>query len=358
MKYIVYKTTNVINSYIYIGVHKTENPNIFDYYIGNGVNIRIPSTYEKAKTKFQQAVKEFGVKNFKREILAIFDTPEEAYELEEILVNENFLERHDVYNMILGGKINTIDGITVFQYNSNGDFIKSFDSYESAAKQLLVQPSSIRRAVLYKYRVKNTYFTTDKVDKLDLSLYTNNNKKVVVYRYLLDGSYDNMYESYNSAARDSNSSPSNIRSATILGYCVKNLYYFSFIKSEKYDKARSIQIKTREVHKYDKNGNYIQSYTTQIEAEKDNPFSNITKSIKFKSVDENGFMWSLEKLNNYNIPEPKHKIKKVAMYDDQGNIIKTWESARKCAEEVGSSVQNVLNGKYLKHKGNIYKYID
>ena len=124
-------------------------------------------------------------------------------------------------------------------------------------------------------------------------------------RYLLNGMYDNTYESYNAAASDSNSSPSNIRSATILGYCVKNLYYFSYIKSEKYDKARSIQIKTRQVHKYDNNGAYIQSYNTQLEAEKDNPFSNITKSIKLKSVDENNFMWSLEKLDNYNVPKPK-----------------------------------------------------
>jgi hypothetical protein len=52
MKYIVYKTTNLINNYIYIGVHGTEDPNIFDGYIGCGVNIHQPHSYEKAKTKF------------------------------------------------------------------------------------------------------------------------------------------------------------------------------------------------------------------------------------------------------------------------------------------------------------------
>jgi len=36
MKYIVYKTTNKINNYIYIGVHKTVNPNVFDNYLGCG----------------------------------------------------------------------------------------------------------------------------------------------------------------------------------------------------------------------------------------------------------------------------------------------------------------------------------
>ena len=36
MNYIVYKTTNLINGKIYVGVHRT-NPDIFDGYIGCGV---------------------------------------------------------------------------------------------------------------------------------------------------------------------------------------------------------------------------------------------------------------------------------------------------------------------------------
>ena len=36
MKYIVYKTTCLINNKIYIGVHQTENPEIFDGYLGRG----------------------------------------------------------------------------------------------------------------------------------------------------------------------------------------------------------------------------------------------------------------------------------------------------------------------------------
>ena len=359
MKYIVYKTTNIVNNYIYIGVHKTEDPNIFDYYIGNGVYINSPKTYEKSKTKFQQAVKEFGVKNFKREILAIFDTAEEAYELEGQLVNENFLMRNDVYNMILGGVINCSEGITVYQYDINGNFIKEYDSYESAAHNLNVQASSIRRAVLYKYRIKNTYFNTDKLEKLDLNNYNNNINKVKVFRYSVDGKYDTEFESYGEAGRQSDSSPSNIRSATLLGYCVKSNYYFSFVKSETFDKARSLQIRDREVHKYDKYGNYLESYESQHLAELSNPYSNITKAIKLKSLDENGFMWSLEKLDNFNVPKiPKNRKRKVGLFDDNNVLIKTWDSARECAREVGTAVQNVLNGKYNKHKGNIYKYID
>ena len=356
MKYIVYKTTNLINSYIYIGVHKTEDATVFDYYIGNGVYINKPNTYEKSKTKFQQAVKEFGINNFKRETLAIFDTPEEAYELEEQLVNENFLQRSDVYNMILGGKINCIEGINTYMYNESGDYVREFDSYESAAKYLEVQSSSIRRAVVYKYCIKNYYFTNIKVEKVNIKEF-NTNKKIKVFRYLKTGEYDTEFESYNEAARNSNSSPSNIRSATILGYCVKDSYYFSFIQNKSYDKARYIQIKTRKVYKYNQNGNFLEEFEEQLKAEQKNPNCNITRAIKLKQPDENGNLWGLEKLNNYNVPKRKGK-RKVGLFSDSGDLLKTWESARACCKEVGSAVQNVLNNKYSKHKGHIYKYID
>lgn len=359
MKYIVYKTTNKINNFIYIGVHKTFYPSTFDGYLGCGINIKIPYTYEHAKTKFQQAVKEFGASNFNREILFIYDTPEEAYEMEGNLVNENFLARNDVYNTLLGGAINNSKGIKVFRYNTDGIFLEEYESYESAGKILNIQPSSVRRAVLYKYKILNSYFNIDKLDKLDLSLYTNNIQKNIVYRYLITGEYDTVFESYGQAAKESDCSPSNIRGAAYNGYCVRNSWYFSFVKEINFSKARSLQIYSREVHKYSSEGIYIESYKTQHEAELANPFSNITKSIKLKSVDENGFMWSLEKLVKYNVPNiPKNKKRKVGLFDDNENLIKVWESARQCAKEVGGAVQNVLNGKYKKHKGSLYKYIE
>lgn len=358
MKYIVYKTTNLINNYIYIGVHKTATPYDFDHYLGNGVYDNISSSYQKAKTKFQQAVKEFGPNNFRRETLAVYSTAMEAYSVEELLVNEEFLSRSDVYNMILGGIVNCTEGINVYQYDINGNLTTSYDSFESAGRTIGVQASSIRRAVLYKYKVKNTYFNTDKVEKLDLSNYTINIKKVKVYRYTKDGKFDQEFDSYGAAARNSDSSPSNIRNATILGYCARGLYYFSFIKAEQFDRARTKQIQFRKVHQYTADGVYITTYETQAEAERQNPYSNITKAIKLKSVDENGFMWALEHLDKYNCPIPRNRKKRVGLYSETGELLKTWDSARQCAAEVGGTVQNVLKGKYKKHKGAIYKYLD
>ena len=51
MKYIVYITTNLVNKKIYIGVHKTENPEIFDGYLGDGVLVNKPSSYKIRLTR-------------------------------------------------------------------------------------------------------------------------------------------------------------------------------------------------------------------------------------------------------------------------------------------------------------------
>jgi hypothetical protein len=83
-----YKTTNMINGKIYIGVHKTNNIN--DGYIGSGLII-------------SRAIKKYGKENFKREILEEFDTLAEAYLEESKIVNESFVNRSDTYNITIGG---------------------------------------------------------------------------------------------------------------------------------------------------------------------------------------------------------------------------------------------------------------
>lgn len=140
MKYIVYQTVNKVNNKIYIGVHGTETPEIFDGYLGNGVSIYKPSTYLNPKTYFQRAINKYGIKNFIRTTLAIFDTEEDAYELEAKLVNLDFLKRSDVYNMALGGKLN-YDNLhnpmkKVYMYDLDGNFVREFSGINIAARNI------------------------------------------------------------------------------------------------------------------------------------------------------------------------------------------------------------------------------
>lgn len=89
IKYVVYQTTNLVNGKIYVGQHKTIKGSK-DYYIGSSSLIR-------------QAIKKYGHENFKCEILHEFDTREEAAEMEALIVNEDFIARPDVYNLMVGG---------------------------------------------------------------------------------------------------------------------------------------------------------------------------------------------------------------------------------------------------------------
>lgn len=84
----VYKTTNLVNGKIYIGVHSTTNLN--DRYLGSGN--RLALAFEK-----------YGMENFSRDILEFFDTREECYKREAELVNTDFILRSDTYNITEGG---------------------------------------------------------------------------------------------------------------------------------------------------------------------------------------------------------------------------------------------------------------
>ena len=74
MNYIVYKTTNIINGKIYVGVHRT-NPDVFDGYIGCGVTHKDKKENVKG---FPAAVKKYGYENFKRETIKIFPDTEQV----------------------------------------------------------------------------------------------------------------------------------------------------------------------------------------------------------------------------------------------------------------------------------------
>jgi hypothetical protein len=88
MFYTVYKTTNLINGKIYVGLHITED--LHDSYLGSGKQI-------------QAAIKKYGKENFKREYIKICENPTEMYNLEAEIVNEDFVKRTDTYNMKTGG---------------------------------------------------------------------------------------------------------------------------------------------------------------------------------------------------------------------------------------------------------------
>jgi dissimilatory sulfite reductase (desulfoviridin) alpha/beta subunit len=84
MYYTVYKTTNQVNGKFYIGTHKTVDLN--DDYIGSGKYLKY-------------AIEKHGIENFKKEILFVFDNPEEMFAKETEIVTEDFLAEENTYNI-------------------------------------------------------------------------------------------------------------------------------------------------------------------------------------------------------------------------------------------------------------------
>jgi hypothetical protein len=86
--HIIYKTTCLVNDKIYIGVHSTKNLN--DGYYGSGKLLN-------------RAIKKYGIENFKTEVLEFFNSKEDAYQKERLIVNENFIKNENTYNINIGG---------------------------------------------------------------------------------------------------------------------------------------------------------------------------------------------------------------------------------------------------------------
>lgn len=365
IKYIVYCTTNLINGKIYVGVHKT-NPEIWDFYLGNGVYANNKATYERSQYAFQRAVKKYGPKNFKRSIIKEFpyteQGEEEAFYLEADIVNEEFLKRPDVYNMALGGKIGrqVVQRIPCYQYDSDGNFIKEYKSYNDASKELNRNLRTIQRAIKDKIKCAGYYITNVKYNILDITKMHNYEgyNCIPVYQYSSSGQYDCCYDSINDASRVLGIHSANISRAIKLGTICNDKYFSDFFSPE-YRQAKTIKITSSEIHQYGLDGKYIASYKNMQEAKnKLGIKSNIYNAIKLKQTC-GGFQWSFEKLDNIAPIKPKSgRPRRIGKYDKNWNLIKEYKTLQECKNENGSGLIHVLQGRDEFAKGFRYKYLD
>ena len=104
--YYLYEIKNNINGKIYVGVHQSTNTD--DGYMGSGIAI-------------SAAIRKYGIENFTKAILETFLSDAEMYAREKEIVNEEFLNRDDVYNLTLGGH----GGFNHINRNKDAEYYKT-----------------------------------------------------------------------------------------------------------------------------------------------------------------------------------------------------------------------------------------
>ena len=156
LKYIVYLTTNTVNNKIYVGVHETEDPYGWDYYLGDGAFSNKPSSYNKAKYPLHAAICKYGVKSFHRKTLQVFNTKQEALDLEAEIVDEEFIRREDTYNVVVGGGAPPVHNKIVYQFSIDGVFIKKYNSLVEIASEykILINSKNNGRFIIH---IKNDF---------------------------------------------------------------------------------------------------------------------------------------------------------------------------------------------------------
>jgi hypothetical protein len=87
MYYTIYRITNQINGKCYVGKHQTKDLN--DGYMGSGKLIK-------------RAIVKYGIENFSKEILHVFNTEKEMNAKEAEIVTEDFCKNS--YNLCKGGQ--------------------------------------------------------------------------------------------------------------------------------------------------------------------------------------------------------------------------------------------------------------
>ena len=340
MKYIVYITKNIINDKSYIGVHQTENPEVFDGYLGCGVWKTCPSSYLNPKTPFQHAVKKYGPMKFVRSIIKVFNNKEDAYLLESELVNKDLVRNKSYYNITLGGIQPKHICKIIYQYDINGNFIQEWE-YLDASEYF--ETNSLYNSIQHKYLLRGYYWSDIKQQQLDLKFYSSGNKSKIIYEYDENGKCINVYDSLHQTP-----SSSKVCVAVQTGNKYKN-HYYSDKYFEYYKPNNKISLKNVKIYIYNNLGEYC-GYSIGVKEtlikvngkSKESVYNAVITGKPYK-----GFKLLLNYKNNIEPFELKNQKRKIDVFDLNGNLITTYPSLNKTIKELNldsSSAYRMLNG--------------
>lgn len=286
--FIVYKTTCLINNKIYIGVHETENPDIFDGYIGNSINIfNRRWAIEHPSFPFHYAVAKHGIHNFKRETLFVFDTEKAAFDKEEEIVTEEFIKKDDNYNVCVGGKRPRARQSKVYQFDLYGNLLNTYESVVMAAKLNEINYKTLLSTIHSKGCTKDCHWSYE--SKIDVTDYKHRTY-LKYYIYDIDGDFVKEFDTCDEITSFLKTNTGNLSRAVKLNYKINGY----FITNEKFDKLQVTVTKlSGKLNRYSLEGEYIDSFKSAGEAKKKTGLKLCSLSQAIKLGRQcNGYYWT------------------------------------------------------------------
>ena len=350
MKYIVYQTTNKQNGKLYIGVHKTKDPDIFDGYIGNGIYVGY--LLKNPKTTYQYALKKYGYDSFVRTTLKVFDTEEEAYDYEAQLVTLEFIKQDNNYNIKTGGLHGAWNYKTVYQFNYQGELIKKWDSISDIIEFYSCNTARIRMAVENKYSAFDSYWNFE--DSINIEEYRKS-KVCELYQFSQKGELIKIFKTTSEASRILNYNLDSLNEAVSKKKLYKDCYWtkdpdniYNIIKVNDL-----FNLRNKSIIQYDINMNPINEFISIKKAseELNIKYGTIASAIKKNSLVSEKYYFK------YTSPIVKNK-QKVAQYNyETGELVKIWDSITDCAK-VHPKCRDVIKGGRNHTHGYTFEYIN
>ena len=350
MKYIVYQTTNKENGKLYIGVHKTENPDIFDGYIGNGIYVGY--SLNNPKTVYQHALKKYGYSSFIRTTLKVFDNEDEAYNYEAQLVTLDFIRSDNNYNTKTGGIHGSWNYKKVYQFDLKGELIKVWDSVTDVIEYYDIADTRITSAITNKYNTLESYWSFN--ESINVEEYRHNHLSEL-YQYSFKGDLIKVYKNIPDCAEQTGYSKASLQDACFQKKKYKECYWvrdpeiiFEVIKMNSL-----YNLEYKPIIQYDKDMNIVQEFITISKASIELGY----KYDRIKSACRTGCLVDGKYYFKYVSPIKKNK-QKVAQYTlDTHELVKVWDSIAECAK-IHPKCRDVVKGARRQTHGYTFEYVD
>lgn len=365
MKYIVYLTKNnksEINGLkkIYAGVHQTENPDIFDGYIGCGVYVNQPSTYMYPKTPFQYAVKKYGPDAFERSILYIFDTAEEAYSKEEEIVDIDFIKQSHVYNACLGGRTNWYLGKSIYQFDLKGKLLKKWEYAIEAYEFFGLPREKFNYAIHDKHPLLDSLWSTEK--EINITEYSTKTwgSPEVTHLYNKDGKWLGEFMSVKECAEYIGVTDTSLSKAIQQQSLIARNYYASKTMVDEFKPKARKQYAKALIYVYKENGELVGKGIGKeiMPIINEHSWATIRDAFRYKGGWFKEYYMSMEPIEG--CPPERivgNKIK-VDIYTKYGEFIETLDSVKLVKEKYNvpsSKIKNLeLGDRYFENY--IFKY--